>query len=223
MSEPDKIFFRETVRGSGSGESKFTGRPTDRGPRQYAHVAVDIRGAERGRGAILAWGAGVQIPAHFSSAVLRGIQDALENGASGLEVTDVSVTVDAGSFHERHSNEEAFRAAAHEATLHAIQKAGPTVLEGMSLVMITLPAAQVEVAELAIGRRGGEATPAVTTENGAKALAANVPSSAVNELFVELIRATGGNLTISSRANGYRPRIDPPEEGKRRMVGPRRD
>ena len=219
--EHEKIFLRETIQGSSTGESKFASQ--QRGSRnQYAHVVVSVRPAERGRGVVLAWNAGRQIPAHFSSAVLRGVHDGLRAGADGLEVTDINVTVEGGSFHDRDSNEEAFRAAAHEAILQAIQQAIPTVLEAMSLVLITLPANQVEVAELAVGRRGGEATPAVLTENGSKALAANVPTIAVNELFAELLKATGGDLTISSRANGYRPRIDPPDESARRMVGPRR-
>ena len=219
--EHNKIFLRETVQGSSTSESKFVNQ--QRGSRsQYAHVVLSVRPAERGRGAVLAWNAGSQIPAHFSSAVLRGVQDALKAGAAGLEVTDISIAIEGGSYHDRDSNEEAFRAAAHEAALQAIQQAGPIVLEAMSLVLITLPATQVELAELAVGRRGGEATPAVLTENGSKALAANVPTVGVTELFAELLKATGGDLTISSRANGYRPRVDPPDESARRMVGPRR-
>jgi len=220
MNDLNKIFLRETVRASSTGEAKIVRR---RGPRsEYAHVVVSIRSADRGRGVVLAWNAGAHIPAHFSSAVLRGVQDALKAGAAGLEVTDVSVTVDDGSYHDIDSNAETFREAAAEATLQAIQQAGSVVLEAMSLMMITLPANQVEVAELAVGRRGGEATPAVPTENGSRALAANVPATAVNELLEELLDATGGNLTISSRANGYRPRLDPPESGARNMVRPRR-
>jgi elongation factor G len=220
MSELNKIFFRETVQGSSIGEAKIV---RQRGPRgEYAHVAVSVRPAERGRGAVLAWNAGANIPAHFSAAVLSGVQDALRAGAAGLEVSDVNVVVEEGSYHDVDSNAEAFREAAHAATLQAIQQAGPIILEAMSLVMITLPAHQVEVAELAVGRCGGEATPAVLTENGSKALAANVPTSCVNELFQEILRATGGKLSISSRANGYRPRLDPPEDGARAMLGARR-
>ena len=220
MNDLNKTFFRETVQSSSTGEAKIV---RQRGPRgEYAHVVVSVRPADRGRGAVVAWNAGAQIPAQFSAAVLRGVQDALKAGAAGLEVTDVSVTVDDGSYHDIDSNAEAFREAAAEATLQAIQQAGPMILEAMSLVMITLPASQVEVAELAVGRRGGEATPAVPTENGSRALAANVPTTTVNELFEELLDATGGNLTISSRANGYRPRLDPPEGSVRDMVRPRR-
>ena len=170
----------------------------------------------------MAWDAGPSVPAHFANSVLVGIQDALTAGAAGLEVTDVNVTVEDGSYHDVDSNEEAFREAAHAAMLQAMQQAGPIVLEAMSLVMITLPASQVEVAELAVGRRGGEATPAVPKENGFKALAANVPSVAVSELIAELLGATGGNMTISSRANGYRQRMDPMEGGTGGMIGGRR-
>ena len=149
-SELNKILFRETVQGSSSGEAKFV---RQRGARsEYAHVRISVRPAERGRGAILEWNAGVNIPAHFSASVLRGIQDALRAGAAGLEVTDINVSVDDGSYHDADSNDESFREAAHEAVLQAIQQAGPTILEAMSLVLITLPAIQVEVAELAVAR-----------------------------------------------------------------------
>jgi len=219
-SDLNKIFFRETVQGSSTGESKLVRK---RGTRsEFAHVRISVGTAERGRGAILAWNAGTTIPVCFSPAVLRGIQDALSAGPSGFEVTDVSVTVDSGSFHDMESNDEAFREAANEATLQAIQQAGPIVLEAISLVMITLPANLVELAELAVGRRGGEATPAVPAGDGSKALAANVPTSAVSGLFEELLRVTGGTLKISSRANGYRPRIGPAEENAIRAAAARR-
>lgn len=219
-SEFRKIFCREMVQGSSTGEAKFVRQHGVRS--EYAHVRVTVRAGQRGRGVILDWNAGANIPAQFSAAVLRGIQDACNVGTAGLGVTDVSISVDDGSYHAVDSNADAFREAAHEATLQAIQQAGPIVLEAMSLVMITLPANQVEVAELAVGRCGGEATPAVLTEKGLKALAANVPTACVNEFFQELLGATGGNLSISSRANGYRPRLDPPEDGARAMLGAQR-
>ena len=173
-SDLNRIFFRETITGPGSGEAKIARR---RGLRnEYAHVRVSVRPTERGRGVILDWTAGVNIPSHFSLSVLQGIQDALHVGVAKLEVTDITVSVEAGSYHDVNSNEEVFREMAYKATLQAIEQAGSLILEAMSLVMITLPANQVEVAELAVGRCGGEATPAVLKENGSKALAANVPT-----------------------------------------------
>jgi translation elongation factor EF-G len=219
-SNVNKTFFRETTRGSGRGETKIARR---RGMRnEYAHVCVSIRPVDRGRGVTLEWNAGVNIPARFYSPVLQGINDALHEGAAGLEVTDIVVSVEGGSYRDTDSNDEVFRQAGHEATLQAIQQAGTLVLEAMSLVLIAVPAVQVEVAELAVARLGGEATPAVLKEDGSKALAANMPSASVNELIEELLSATRNSATISSRGNGYRTRVDPQEAAARRTVQPGR-
>ena len=219
-SESNKNFLCETVQGASTSEAKIVRQRGVR--REYAHVRISVRAGQRGRGVIWEWKVGTIIPAECSSAVPRGIEDACNAGGTGLGVTDVGISVEAGNYHEVESSAESFREAARAATLQAIQQAAPIVLEAMSLVMITLPANQFEVAELAAGRCGGEATPAVLTENGSKALAANVPTACVNELFEEMLRATGGKLTISRRANGYRPRLDQAEEVPRGILGARR-
>lgn len=208
-NDANRIFFRETIQKSGRGEAKIARR---RGMRnEYAHVKVGVRPAERGRGVILEWTAGANIPAFFSSSVLRGIHDALQMGMTGLEVTDIVINVEAGSYHDVDSNEPVFREMALKATLQAIEHAGSAILEAMSLVMITVPAKQIEVVELAVARLGGEATPAVKKEDGTKTLAANMPSEAVDALIEDLLNATRGGATISSRNNGYRVRLDPEE------------
>jgi elongation factor G len=207
--ELNRIFFRETISATGRSETKIARR---RGMRnEYAHVVVSVRPADRGRGAILEWNAGASIPAFFGSSVLRGIDDALQEGIHGLEVTDIIVSVESGSHHDVNSSEAVFREMAHKATLQAIEQAGPTILEAMSLVLVTVPAKQIEVVELAVARLGGEATPAVKKEDGSKTLAASLPSATVDDLIGELLGATRGSAKISSRSNGYRPRMDPQE------------
>jgi elongation factor G len=204
--ELNRIYFRETIHASGRSETKIARR---RGMRnEYAHVVVSVRPADRGRGAILEWNAGASIPAFFGSSVLRGIDDALQEGIHGLEVTDIVVGVESGSHHDVNSSEAVFREMAHKATLQAIEQAGPIILEAMSLVLITVPAKQIEVVALAVARLGGEATPAVKKEDGSKTLAASLPSATVDDLIGELLGATRGDAKISSRSNGYRPRAD---------------
>jgi translation elongation factor EF-G len=205
-SDATRMFFRETIQGQGRGEMKIARR---RGMRnEYAHVLVSVRPAERGRGVILEWNAGANIPAFFSLSVLRGIQDALQTGVTGLEVTDITVSVETGSYHDVNSNEAVFREMAHKAILQAIEQAGSVILEAMSLVLLTVPANQIEVAEIAVARLGGEATPAVKKEDGSKTLAAIMSSATVDELIEELLGATRGSAKITSRSNGYRPRLD---------------
>jgi elongation factor G len=205
-NELNGLFFRETLQAAGQGEAKIARR---RGLRnEYAHVRIGVRPVDRGRGVILEWSAGANIPAFFSLSVLRGIQDALQAGVAGLEVTDIAVNVESGSYHDVDSNEPVFREMAHKATLQAIEQAGSMILEAMSLVLITVPAKEIEVVELTVARLGGEATPAVKKEDGTKTLAANMPSATVEELIEELLSATRGSATITSRTNGYRPRLD---------------
>jgi elongation factor G len=217
-NDTNKKFFRETIQGAGRGEAKIARR---RGLRnEYAHVCISVRPAERGRGVILEWNAGANIPAFFSKSVLLGIQDALQVGIAGLEVTDIAVNVEAGSYHDVDSNEPVFREMAHKAMVQAIEQAGPILLEAMSLVLITVPAVQVEVAELAVARLGGEATPAVKKEDGTKTLAASVPAAAVDALIEEMLSATRGSATISSRGNGYRPSVDSQESEAQPVVQP---
>ena len=217
-NELNRVFFRETIQGLGRSETKIARR---RGMRnEYAHVLVSVRPADRGRGAILEWNAGANIPAFFSSSVLRGIDDALQAGINGLEVTDIVVNVETGSHHDVNSSEAVFREMAHKATLQAMEQAGSMILEAMSLVLITVPAKQVEVVELAIARLGGEATPAVKKEDGSKTLAASLPSATVDELIGELLDATRGGAKISSRSNGYRPRLDPHDGSTGQAIQP---
>lgn len=205
-TELNRIFFRETIRGAGRSETKIARR---RGMRnEYAHIVVSVRPAERGRGVILEWNAGANIPAFFSPSVLRGIDDALQAGVTGLEVTDITVNVETGSHHDIHSSEAVFREMAHKAVLQAMEQAGSTILEAMSLVLIAVPANQIEVVELAVARLGGEATPAVKKEDGSKTLAASMPSATVDELIEGLLGETRGNAKITSRSNGYRARLD---------------
>jgi elongation factor G len=217
-NDANKKFFRETIQGAGRGEAKIARR---RGLRnEYAHVRIGVRPAERGRGVILEWSAGANIPAFFSSPVLRGIHDALEAGIAGLGVTDIAVNVEAGSYHDVDSNEPVFREMAHKAVLQAIEQASPILLEAISLVLITVPAAQVEAVELTVARLGGEATPAVKKEDGTKTLAANMPSAAVDALIEDLLNTTRGSATISSRSNGYRPSADPQENSAHSAAQP---
>lgn len=217
-NELNRVFFRETIQGPGRSETKIARR---RGMRnEYAHVLVSVRPGDRGRGAILEWNAGANIPAFFSSSVLRGIDDALQAGINGLEVTDIVVNVETGSHHDVNSSEAVFREMTHKATLQAMEQAGSMILEAMSLVLITVPAKQVEAAELAIARLGGEATPAVKKEDGSKTLAASLPSATVDELIGELLDATRGGAKISSRSNGYRPRLDPHDGSTGQAIQP---
>ncbi len=83
---------------------------------------------------------GGTIPAQFTNAVKRGIEEALTTGVvRGSPVVDVRVEVLDGASHSKDSNEIAFRLAAAEAAREALRHAGPTLLEPFMSVEVSTP------------------------------------------------------------------------------------
>jgi elongation factor G len=125
----NRSFYRETVQDSGVGEGKVIRQRGSSGV--YAHVRVEVRPLNRGHGTVLAWNAGLNIPAKFVAAVMQGIQDAINDGVlAGLEVTDVCAAVEDGSYHEEDSTADAFREAAEKAVKEAIRQSWSRNLRG---------------------------------------------------------------------------------------------
>jgi elongation factor G len=205
----DRSFYRETVRDSGVGDGKVIRQRGGVGV--YAHVRVEVRALSPGQGTVLAWNAGLNIPAKFASAVTQGIQDAMNAGvSSGLEVTDVCVSVVDGSYHEGDSTADAFREAAGEAAAEATRQARPIILEALSLVTVTVPPDFAEAVEATVASYGGEArvTPG---ETPARTLSASLPASNVTKLIAELLQISRGHASISIRSAGFQPRPEPPD------------
>ncbi len=205
----DRSFYRETVQDSGFGDGKVIRQR--RGIGVYAHVRVEVRALSPGQGTVLAWNAGLNIPAKFAPAVTQGIHDAMNAGVcAGLEVTDVWASVVDGSYHEEDSTADAFREAAGEAAAEAIRQARPVILEALSLVTVTVPLDFAEAVEATVASYGGEArtTPSETT---ARTLSSSLPASNVSKLIPELLQISRGHASISIRSAGFRPRPEPPD------------
>jgi elongation factor G len=152
----------------------------------------------------------IKHPAKFAPAVTQGIQDAMNAGVSaGLELTDVCVSVEDGSYHEQDSTADAFREAAEKAATEAMRQAGSVILEALSLVTITVPANLVEAVEATTALHGGEAR--ATSETPSRTLAAGLPASNVSNLIAELLQISDGQASISSRSAGFRPKAEPPD------------
>jgi elongation factor G len=205
----NRFFYRETVQDSGIGEGKVIRQSGAIGV--YAHVRVAVRGLSRGQGTIFAWNAGLNIPAKFAPAVSQGIQDAMNAGVSaGLELADISVSIEDGSYHEEDSTADSFREAAEKAAIEAIRQAHPVILEALSAVTISVPVNFVEAVEATVTSHGGQAKTARSVAPS-QTLEASIPASDVGNLIAELLRISDGRAIISSSSAGFRPRLDPPD------------
>jgi elongation factor G len=91
-----RFLHRETVQNSGVADGKVIRQRGGFGV--YAHIQIEVRALNRGQGTMVAWNAGLNIPAEFVPAVLQGIQDTMNTGVlAELELRDISVSVQDGS------------------------------------------------------------------------------------------------------------------------------
>jgi len=86
------------------------------------------------------WLKGGKIPTEYIPAVEQGVREAAEGGVlAGYPMTDVSVTLLDGSFHEVDSSPMAFKMAGSMGFKEGVQRAGPVLLEPMMKVEVLVP------------------------------------------------------------------------------------
>jgi len=108
---------------------------------QYGHVIIALDPAPPKSGVTFVNKVvGGKIPKEFIPAVEDGImQGALSGPMAGYPVTDVTVTLYDGSYHDVDSSEIAFKIAAIEAFKQGILKGRPVMLEPIMLVDVVTP------------------------------------------------------------------------------------
>ena len=205
----NRSFYRETVRDSRSADGKVVRQRDGKG--EYAHVQVTVRGLTRGHGTALAWNAGPNIPVKFAPSVLEGIHLAMNTGVlAGLELADVHISVDDGSYHDVDLTKDAFREAADKAVTEAIRQARPIILEALSKVTATVPEKFIDLVEARMKSRGAT-TKTASSETAFQILAVTIPTLDVNNLIVEVLENSEGGARIVVRSAGFGPRPEPPE------------
>jgi elongation factor G len=205
----NRTFHRETVVGSGVGDERVVRQRE--GTRVYAGIQVEVRPLARGKGTGFAWNAGANIPARFAVAVARGVQDAISAGVlAGLELTDVFVSVEDGSYHEEDSTEAAFREVAQKATLAALRQAHPTVLEAISICRATCPKEYASAVDGSFSSVEGEIESA-QSELQISSFVVTFPTSRVEQMVQQILSVTNGQARVSIESGAFRPKPEPPD------------
>jgi len=147
-----QVAYKETIQGSSEAEGKHVKQSGGRG--QYGHVRIRMKPLDRTikeedlpknvkRSAGFEFINSIKggaIPQEFIPAVEKGFKEAMDRGVSaGYKMTDVSVELYDGSFHEVDSSEIAFKLAAIEAFKEAARRAKPVILEPMMRVEVVIP------------------------------------------------------------------------------------
>jgi elongation factor G len=210
-----QVAYRETIQGAADVEYKHIKQTGGRG--QYGHVKIKIKPLEP-----LVEGVKIKnnvdredhfefinsikggvIPQEYIQPVKKGIIEAMERGIqAGFPVVDVSVELYDGSYHDVDSSEIAFKLAAINAMLDAMQKARPVLLEPiMKLEVVTPEKFMGDVTGMINSKRGTIEAMGERGQN--KVITAKVPLTELFGFTMQLRSLTEGRATPNLEFSHY--------------------
>ncbi|MDP2653824.1 MAG: elongation factor G [Candidatus Omnitrophota bacterium] len=135
-----QVAYREAITKKVSGiEGKFITQTGGRG--QYGHVIIDVEPGEKGKGIVFINKIkGGSVPREYFKPIEEGIRTAAQTGIlAGYPVSDFTVTLVDGSYHEVDSSELAFQLAAKYALQEGLRRGGSVFIEPIMGLECTVP------------------------------------------------------------------------------------
>lgn len=135
-----EVAYKETITRKAQGiVGKFISQSGGKG--QYGHVVIDIEPSEKGKGFVFVNQIkGGAIPREFFSAIEKGFKTGMLTGVkAGYPVTDVTVYLIDGSYHEVDSSELAFQLAAKYALKEGLTQGKSVFLEPIMDIELAAP------------------------------------------------------------------------------------
>lgn len=200
-----RVSFRETINRPVKNFSyKYVKQSGGHG--QYGHVVFDLEPLERGKGIVFENKiVGGSIPKEYIPAVEKGIKEAVDSGALGYPVTDLSIRLVDGSYHEVDSSEMAFKMAAIMGFREGMQKGGSVLLEPIMKVEVTIPEEYLgEVLGQMTSRRGEILGTDIHIGN-TQAVRGMVPAAEMFGYATELRSGTQGRGVFTMEFDHYAP------------------
>jgi elongation factor G len=134
-----KVPYQETITRTGS--AHYRHKKQTGGAGQFADVQLRVEPQERGAGfAYSSEVFGGAIPSVFIPSIEKGIRQVLDQGViAGFPIVDVKAVVVDGKYHPVDSKDIAFQTAGREVFKLAVQEAGPSLLEPIYNIQVTVP------------------------------------------------------------------------------------
>jgi elongation factor G len=204
-TEEVRVRYRETVTESAQAEGKHKKQSGGHG--QFAVCQLQVEPLERGEGfEFVDRIVGGAISRGYIPAVQKGVEETMASGGVyGHPVVDVRVTLLDGKEHSVDSSEMAFKVAGRLAFREAVGRAGPVVLEPISLLEVTVPAEQQGDVMGDLNARRGRVMGTHVAGDGAAVITALVPESEVRRYATELRSLTGGRGRFRAEHDHYDP------------------
>jgi len=200
-----KIPYRETI--TTKAEGHYRHKKQTGGAGQFGEVYLRVEPAERNSDPSLkfSWDIfGGSVPGQFEPAVLKGINDVMNNGiVAGFPLQDIAVSVYDGKHHPVDSKEVAFRAAGKGAFIDAVKNAKPVLLEPLVNMEITFPTENMgDIAGDIASRRGRVLGQEMLTGN-IIVIKTQVPLAELTQYGSQLKSVTGGRGSYSMTLSHY--------------------
>ena len=195
--------YRETITKAAEAEGKYKKQTGGHG--QFGVASIRIEPLERGEGFhFVDQIVGGAIPRQYIPAVEKGVVEAMAHGGPhGYPVVDVQVTCFDGKYHPVDSSEMSFKMAGSLAFREAMAKAGPVLLEPISLLEVTVPATIQGDVLGDLNARRGRVQGTDTLEAVAQMITALVPTAEIQRYAVDLRSLTGGRGRFRAEHDHY--------------------
>jgi len=203
LTEDVKVAYRETITSSADAEGKYKKQTGGHG--QFGVAFLKVEPVERGGGfEFVDKIVGGAIPRQFIPAVEKGIAEAMaRGGVHGYPVVDARVTLFDGKYHSVDSSEMSFRMAGALGFSEAMAKANPVVLEPVSLLEVTVPAAYQGDIMGDLNARRGRVQGTEAGNDGEQVVVAMVPTSEIQRYAIDLRSLTGGRGRFTVEHDHY--------------------
>ncbi|HEX3795055.1 MAG TPA: elongation factor G [Acidimicrobiales bacterium] len=198
-----RIPYRETITVTAQAEGKHKKQSGGHG--QFGICHLKLEPLPRGEGFVFHDEVvGGAVPRQYIPAVEKGVLETMAAGGTfGFPVVDIAVTLDDGKAHSVDSNEVSFKMAAAAAIRQAMSEAAPIILEPVSKLEVTVPAAnQGDV----LGDLHGRRARIVGTDQAAEGyqtVTALVPTAEVSRYAIDLRALTGGRGSFTVAYDHY--------------------
>ena len=202
-TEELRVPYRETITREADAEGKYKKQTGGHG--QFGVAFVRVEPLERGGGfEFVDKIVGGAIPRQFIPAVEKGVAEAMQTGGVyGYPVVDVRVTCFDGKYHPVDSSEMSFKMAGSLGFKEAMAKAGPVLLEPVSLLEVTVPTAYQGDVMGDLNSRRGRVQGTESAGDGEQTITALVPTSEVLRYAIDLRSITGGRGRFSVHHDHY--------------------
>ena len=147
---------------------------------------------------------GGAVPKNFNPAVEKGLQEAVQKGPlAGYPMVNMKATLYDGSYHPVDSNEMAFKLAAILAFKEAMPNAGPTLLEPIGSLSVTIPDSYMGDVIGDLNKRRGRVMGMNPAGDGNTVVEAEVPMAEMGSYAIDLRAMTQARGSFTLKFDRY--------------------